>query len=54
MLEGHELGGKPQEIAGFYASAVHPKLAEKTDQVSPRFLLKLLDWIENAISLDEN
>lgn len=54
MIEGHELGGKPTEIASFYASAAHPKLAEKTNEVSPRLLLKLLDWIENAISLDES
>jgi hypothetical protein len=54
MVEGHDLGGDPREIASYYATAGHPRLAEKTGEVSPRFLLKMLAWIEKAIILDES
>jgi hypothetical protein len=54
MLEGHEIGGEPREIAAFFASLGHPRLADKTNEVSPRFLLKMLSWIENELPVDES
>lgn len=53
-IEGHELGAESREIAAYFATVGHPRLAEKTDEVSPRFLLKLLAWIENELPVDEN
>lgn len=54
MVEGSELGGDPREIAAFYATTSHPRLAEKTKEVSPRFLRKMLAWIEREKVLDES
>ena len=54
MIEDHELGGDPRQIAAFYATTSHPRLAEKVKEVSPRFLLKMLAWIEKEKVLDEN
>ncbi|MFZ0546825.1 MAG: hypothetical protein WAM60_15370 [Candidatus Promineifilaceae bacterium] len=53
MIEGNDLGGEAREIAALYATTGHPRLAEKTKEVSPRFLLKMLAWIENEKVLDE-
>lgn len=53
MVEDNELGGDPREIAALYATTSHPRLAEKTKEVSPRFLLKMLAWVEKEIVLDE-
>lgn len=53
LIENSELGGDPREIAAFYATISHPRLADKTKEVSPRYLLKLLAWIENEIGVDE-
>ncbi len=54
VLDGHPMGGEAKEIAAYYATVGHPRLAEKTKEVSPRFLLKLLAWMENANILDES
>lgn len=54
MIEGSELGGDPREIAALYATTSHPRLAEKTKEISPRLLLKILAWMENEIPLDES
>lgn len=54
MIEDHELGGDAREIAAFFATTGHPRLAEKTKEVSPRFLLKMLAWIEKEKVLDES
>lgn len=54
MIENNDLGGDPREIAAFYATTSHPRLADKTKEVSPRYLLKLLAWIENELTLDES
>jgi hypothetical protein len=48
------MGGDPRQIAAFYATTSHPRLAEKTKEVSPRFLLKMLAWIEKEKVLDES
>lgn len=54
MVEGHELGGEPREIAAYYATSSYPRLAEKAKEISPRFLLKMLAWIEKEKVLDES
>jgi pimeloyl-ACP methyl ester carboxylesterase len=54
MLENNEMGGDPREIAAFYATTSHPRLADKTKEISPRFLLKILAWMEKEFDLDES
>jgi hypothetical protein len=54
LIEGSDMGGDAREIAAFFATTSHPRLAEKTKEVSPRFLLKMLAWIESSKELDES
>lgn len=54
MIEDNEMGGDPREIAALFATTSHPRLADKTKEVSPRFLLKILAWMESEIPLDES
>lgn len=53
MLEGHELGSDARELAAYFASLGHPRLAEKTNEISPRFLLKMLTWIEKELAANK-
>ena len=43
--EGHPLGGDKQEMATLYKSTGEPRKAERTAEISPQFLLDLLEWM---------
>lgn len=42
--EGNSLGGDKQELAALYQTAGDPKRLERTKEISPQFLYKLLKW----------
>ncbi|MCI0396726.1 MAG: hypothetical protein L0322_17545 [Chloroflexi bacterium] len=46
MVEGDPLGGEANEIAAFFSSAGQPRTAERSREVTPALLKKLLGWVE--------
>lgn len=42
--EGHSLAGDKQELATLFKSAVEPRRLERATDITPKFLLDLLEW----------
>lgn len=50
LVTGHPLGGEREELAAIYETYSGPRRMETTKEVTPHFLMELLDWAEKATS----
>ncbi|RMH00695.1 MAG: hypothetical protein D6706_03205 [Chloroflexi bacterium] len=47
ILKSHPLGGKEDEMATLYQSSKAPHRLERVEQISPEYLLSLLEWVKS-------
>lgn len=50
LVTDHPLGGEREELAAIYETYSGPRRMETTKEVTPSFLLEMLDWAEKAPS----
>lgn len=53
LQEGHPLGGSEKKLDALYQSSKAPHRLERTDEISPDFLLQQLDWMQEQNRVDE-
>jgi hypothetical protein len=44
--EGHPLGGDPDELGALLETCREPRRLERTREINPAFLIKLLNWLQ--------